>query len=217
MSSKGGMAIQDGQTVVFIGDSITDCGQRDTCAPLGNGYLYMISALITARYPQRNIRIINKGIGGQVCPDLQDRWEDDVIAYKPDWVSVLIGINDLHRQLCGDDEAALPDLYYQAYTQCLESTVENTSAKLILMDPFYISRSTDPHSHRSVVLEKLPEYIDIVGKLAEKFGAIHIRLHDVFQEILKYKPTEYICNEPVHPNQAGHLIIAHEWLKAVGW
>jgi len=31
--------IQDSQTVVFIGDSITDCGWRDVAAPLGNGYV----------------------------------------------------------------------------------------------------------------------------------------------------------------------------------
>jgi len=43
--------LQDGQTVVFIGDSITDCGRRDVAAPLGNGYVRFIAELITIRYP----------------------------------------------------------------------------------------------------------------------------------------------------------------------
>jgi hypothetical protein len=38
--------VQDGQTVVFIGDSITDCGRRDVAAPLGNGYVKFIADLI---------------------------------------------------------------------------------------------------------------------------------------------------------------------------
>ena len=31
-------AISDGDTILFIGDSITDCGRRDTHVPLGDGY-----------------------------------------------------------------------------------------------------------------------------------------------------------------------------------
>ncbi len=211
------LVIQDGQTVVFIGDSITDCGRQAEAAPLGAGYVSMAVALMTVRYPQRKIRFINEGIGGDTSVGLRDRWDDDVISQNPDWVSIMVGINDLHLMLRGAPEPVPPDLYRQAYTQCLRMTVEKTSAKLILMDPFYMSRATDPHSWRTTVLKVLPEYIDIVSELAEKFDAIHVRLHEMFQEVLEYRPTDFVCPEPVHPNPTGHLMIAHEWLKAVGW
>ncbi len=217
MSDNGNLIIQNDQTVVFIGDSITDCGRRGEAAPLGSGYVSMAVALITARYPQRNIRFINEGIGGDVSTGLRDRWDDDIIVHKPDWVSVMVGINDLHRMLRNNPDPVPPDIYRKAYTQCLQSTAENTSARLILMDPFYMSRATDPHSWRTGVLKVLPEYIDIVAELAEKFDAIHVRLHEMFQGILKYRPVDFVCPEPVHPNPSGHLIIAHEWLKTVGW
>ena len=45
--------VQDGETMLFIGDSITDCGRRDEHAPLGNGYANLFSELATARFPQR--------------------------------------------------------------------------------------------------------------------------------------------------------------------
>ncbi len=217
MSDNSKLIIQDGQTVVFIGDSLTDCGRRGETAPLGDGYVSMAVALMTVRYPERNIRFINEGIGGDVSTGLRDRWDDDVIVHKPDWVSVLIGINDLHRTLRNGPEPVPPDLYRQAYTRCLESTVEKTSARLILMDPFYISRATDPHSWRTAVLKVLPEYIDIVGELVEKFDAIRVRLHEMFQRVLDHNPVDFVCPEPVHPNPSGHLMIAHEWLKAVEW
>ncbi len=217
MSDNGNLIIQDGQTVVFIGDSITDCGRRAEAAPLGAGYVSMVVALMTVRRPHRNIRFINQGIGGDVSTGLRDRWDDDVIAHKPDWVSVLVGINDLHRTLRNSPNPVPPDLYRRAYTRCLESTVEKTSARLILMEPFYMSRATDPHSWRTTVLKSLGEYIDIVADLAEKFDATHVRLHEMFQRILDHSPVDFVCPEPVHPNPTGHLMIAHEWLKAVGW
>ena len=217
MSDSGNLAIRDGQKVVFIGDSITDRGRRAEAAPLGAGYVRDIVALITCRYPERKIRFINEGIGGDVVTGLRERWDDDLLVHKPDWVSVMIGINDLHRTLRGAPEAVPPDLYREAYTQCLERTAENTSAKLILMDPFYMSRAADPHSWRAKAIELLDEYIAVVTDLAEKFGATHIRLNEMFRRVLEHKASDFICPEPVHPNPVGHLMIAHEWLKAVNW
>ncbi|MBT4141346.1 MAG: GDSL family lipase, partial [Candidatus Latescibacteria bacterium] len=56
--------IEDGETMLFIGDSITDCGRRGGDAPFGSGYVRFFTELATAEYPERNIRFINKGIGG---------------------------------------------------------------------------------------------------------------------------------------------------------
>lgn len=45
------MIFESGQRVVFIGDSITDCGRRDVAAPYGDGYLSLIRAFVTASHP----------------------------------------------------------------------------------------------------------------------------------------------------------------------
>ncbi|MDE2704272.1 MAG: GDSL family lipase, partial [Gemmatimonadota bacterium] len=65
--------IEDGQTLLFIGDSITDCGRRGAEAPLGNGYVRLFTELATARFSERRVRYINKGIGGNRVTDLADR------------------------------------------------------------------------------------------------------------------------------------------------
>jgi len=211
----GDLALRDGQTVVFIGDSITDCGRRAANAPLGDGYVSMVVALVTGACPDRRIRFINEGIGGDVSTGLRDRWTDDVLIHQPDWVSVLIGINDLHRTLRASPEAVGPDAYRAACENCLRRTTENTSAKIILMEPFYMTRETDPASWRGQVLAALEVYRAAVADLAEKFGAIHVRLHEMFQEVLRHHPADVVCPEPVHPNHAGHLMIARAWLQAV--
>ena len=71
--------IEGGQTMLFIGDSITDCGRRGAEMPLGGGYVRLFTELATARFPDRNIAYINKGIGGNRITDLKERWRDDVL------------------------------------------------------------------------------------------------------------------------------------------
>lgn len=208
--------IQDGQTYVFAGDSITDCGRLGGNSPLGDGYPRFASELVTARYPQRNIHFINVGISGNTVQNLRDRWSDDVLFHKPDWVSVKIGINDLYRTLNNTPESTPPDVYETAYRGILQRT-QDSGAKLILIDPFYLSTETSADSYRKQVLDFLPEYLNIVEKLAAEFNAIHIRTHQLFQEQLQYRSADYFCPEPVHPYASGHLVIANGLLEKLNW
>ncbi|MCS7252874.1 MAG: SGNH/GDSL hydrolase family protein [Armatimonadota bacterium] len=209
--------LSDGQVVVFIGDSITDCGRRDVSPPLGNGYVKFIAELIAIRYPSLDVRIFNKGISGNTVADLRDRWHDDVLVVNPDWVSVLIGINDVHRVLMNDHTAVPPERYEELYRQCLELTVERTNAQIVLMEPFYISTDTESNSWRTKVLQMLSHYRAAVRQLAEEFKAVFVPLHELFREQLHYRHADAFCPEPVHPNAFGHLLIAHAWLIAMGW
>ncbi|GBC97919.1 Acetylxylan esterase [bacterium HR17] len=212
-----GFRLQEGQKVVFIGDSITDCGRRDIAPPLGNGYVKFVSDLIAIRYPSLSLTTVNKGISGNTVADLRERWHDDVLTLKPDWVSVLIGINDVHRTLRNEPTAVPPERYEQLYRECLTLTKERTSAQLVLMEPFYISTDTETNSWRTEVLRALNDYRQIVRKLASEFDAVFVPLHDLFQEQLRYRAADMFCPEPVHPNAVGHLLIAHAWLTAMGW
>ncbi len=208
---------KNGETVLFIGDSITDCGRRAQFAPLGDGYVKLATDLITARYPERGIRFINKGISGNTVRDLFNRWEDDVVRQRPDWLSIKIGINDLHRNLSKTPDAVTPRQYAELYRGILEAARKKTRAKLILIDPFYISQDRAPGSWRHSVLELLPKYLAVAHKLAREFRTLHVRTHEAYQRHLRHRDADQFCPEPVHPNVSGHIIIAHEFLRVVGW
>lgn len=208
-------AVQDGQTFVFIGDSITYCKRREEYWPLGNGYVARTVELIGARYPERSIRFVNSGLGSNSAPQLRDRWHDDVLFYKPDWVSILIGINDVYRYVEGKDDTT-PQIYEAACRNICERT-HKAGAQLVLLDPFLISGDTDPASFSKKVLDALQEYNSIIESLAREFSARHVRTHDLFQEQLQYRPAEYLCPEPVHPNLAGHFVITHGLLQTLNW
>jgi lysophospholipase L1-like esterase len=211
-------AVRDGQTFVFIGDSITDCGRRDAQAPFGNGYARMTIDLITARYPERRIRYFNEGISGHTVVDLRNRWHDDVLRHQPDWLSIKIGINDLHRTWSPNAaDRVLPDRFEETYREILTLTRQQTKAKVVLIDPFYLSTDTGSGGFRSQVLALLPKYIAVVHKLAKEFDARLVRTQDAFQAQLRRRPADQFCPEPVHPFASGHLVIAHELLRALDW
>lgn len=97
------MKIQANSKLLMIGDSITDCGRARPIADaasygLGDGYVNLLNAFFTANSPQSRLRIINMGTSGNTVRDLAARWQSDVIALNPDWLSIMIGINDVWRQ-----------------------------------------------------------------------------------------------------------------------
>lgn len=211
----GDLCIQDGQKILFIGDSITDCGRRDVAAPLGNGYVNFFTQLVMAYYPERDIKYINTGIGGNRITHLKERWEEDALAHNPDWLSIKIGINDLHSYLGNDPTGVSPELYAEIFDELMQKTKERINCKFILIDPFYISTDFAGNSFESKVLNILPEYIKTVHNMSEKYNAILVKTHDMFQKQLQYRSASTFCPEPVHPNAVGHLLIAVEVFKAL--
>lgn len=208
--------LRSGETLLFIGDSITDCGRRDAQhAPLGVGYVKFFHDMLLIREPEKQVRIINTGIGGNTVEDLRTRWRDDALSHRPDWLSVKIGINDANRFLTNPQQHAMqgPEPYAEIFEQILDLTrQELPETRLMLIDPFFASldqRGGTKGSYRARVSELLPQYHATIDRLARKYQAVHVRTHDVFHAHFQHQhPSVYFPNEPVHPNQAGHLLIA---------
>jgi len=139
------MIFQHGQKVLFIGDSITDTGRRqEPHAPYGRGYVMLARAFLLARYAELDLNVVNQGVGGNTVRNLAARWNDDVIAEQPDWLSVKIGINDVWRTVSNRASEAVPlDEYELTYRQLLEEAKTRTPAKLILMEPYVIAPPVD--------------------------------------------------------------------------
>ena len=207
--------VQSGQLFLLIGDSITDCGRRAEKAPFGDGYMSLFRELVIARHPEREIRWLNRGIGGNRINDLQMRWEDDVVREQPAWLSIKIGINDLHSHLGNAKGAVSPELYRETYRALLERTRKATQARLILIDPFYLSTEVEGGSWRAQVLKQLPAYLAVVDEMAGLFKTLHVPTQKIFERQMKFTAPSDLAPEPVHPYRIGHVIIAQALYEAV--
>ena len=200
--------------VLFIGDSITDCGRRGDHAPYGHGYVRKITELITAKYPERDITYVNKGIGGDIVEGLENRWDTDVINESPDWVSVKIGINNANRQLNQgvSNEDYLPE-WEACYQRILTRVKNELDAPLFLFEIFYIEE--DVENPRPVAVD---EYNACIHRLAERFDARLIQTNEAFDRAVAARPGAlWTTQDGVHPNAEGHTLMALEFLKLAGW
>ncbi len=208
------LLFQSGDKVLFIGDSITDCGRRGDHAPFGHGYVRKITDLITAKYPEREITYVNKGIGGDIVEGLENRWDTDVIDEKPDWLSVKIGINNASRQFgqSVSNEDYLPD-WETCYRRILTRVKDELSAPLFLFEIFYIEE--DVENPRPLAVDA---YNESIHKLAEEFDARLIRTNEAFDSAVAARPGAlWTTRDGVHPNAEGHTLMALEFLKQAGW
>ncbi|MEH1164395.1 SGNH/GDSL hydrolase family protein [Micromonospora sp. CPCC 205539] len=204
------MILRTGQRVVFIGDSITDCGRRDTAAPYGAGYVSLVRSLVSARHPELDLEWVNRGVSGDTVRDLAARWAADAIAERPDWLSVLIGINDIWRRY-GDrpDEAVPIDEYERTLRDLLRQAVDATGCRLILGDPFLIEPDrTFPQRADA------DRYAAVVAALAAEYDAVHVPTQAAFDRVLAVSPAKRWADDRVHPHLPGHAVLADAFLTA---
>jgi lysophospholipase L1-like esterase len=205
------MMFEADQRIVFIGDSITDCGRRDVRAPYGDGYMSLVRALVTARFPATPLTWVNRGVGGDTVRDLAARWERDAVGERPDWLVVMIGINDVWRAFMGRPDEAVPLPEYEATLRTLlRRAVDATGCRLLLADAYFIEPDrTDPQRAES------DRYVAAVGRLAAEFGAPHVATQRAFDDVLKVSPPALWADDRVHPGLPGHAVIADAFIDVI--
>lgn len=209
------LEIQAGQTLLFTGDSITDCGRARPLgegSTLGEGYVSQIDALLRAHYPQIPVRVLNTGIGGHRVTDLRDRWQSDILDHTPNWLAVMIGINDVWRQFDTPDDSTpvTPEKFVSTYRTLLERIPKQTTT--LLATPFFIE--TDPADPMRAMMDT---YGTIVKNLAREFGTRCVNTQAAFDAYLKHQPAQTLAEDRVHPNLIGHSILAKAFLDTLGF
>lgn len=213
------MKIQAHQKLVMIGDSITDANRTKPIAeglfdPLGRGYVTFVDSLINTYYPERQIRIANVGTSGNTVKDLASRWQTDVLELKPDWLSVMIGTNDIWRQFDTPkltEGHVLPEEYERIYDDLLAKTRPLLKG-LLLARPFFVESNLS-----DAMRARMEEYAKIVQRLAKKYDALYADPQAGFDAALKHCHSSALSWDRVHPNQTGHMIIAKAFLDALGF
>ena len=211
------MLFENGDRIVFAGDSVTDMGSVNPVGEglfdsLGNGYVREVENLLTAWYPELNIRITNSGISGNTSRDLAERFDRDVVELNPDWVSICIGINDVWRQFdvpAIADAAVLPD-EYESNMEEMILKIKDKVKGIFIISPYYIEVNREDFMRK-----RMDEYVEICKKLAKKYSLYFVDFQKMFEDFCKIQHSSKLAWDRVHPNRMGAMLQAKEFVKHI--
>lgn len=203
-------------TFLFQGDSITDTSRSREITTghgyrtLGHGYAMMLAARFLREQPDDKLTFFNRGISGNRIVDLYARILIDTINLKPDFVSVLIGVNDTWHHFNNQNGVSVSK-YQRIYADYLSETRDSLpQVRFVLAEPFVLPAGPVTPAWR----DEIDERRAVVRELADQFSGIFIPFQDAFDSALAKAPAEYWTEDGVHPTAAGHFLMAETWWKA---
>lgn len=221
------ITIRPGSTVMFTGDSITDCQRLESEDGLGFGYPLRVAGEWGLRHPDRPVTWLNTGIAGHKVRDLEARWQTDVLDARPDVVSVLVGVNDMGWHTLDPAGYVIPVEEFEAGYDRLVAPLAEAGTQLILIEPFLLPIhgviEAGAGAGAALIGEKereewrtdLDPKIQAVRTLARKYGAQLLAADGMFAELAARTGPEYWAADGVHPTPAGHAALAAAWLRLV--
>ncbi len=216
MKVPAAMKMQPNETLLFVGDSLTDCGRREPeYAPYGRGYVRMFRNLLLQRHPSWRVRVINRGIGGDTIRDLERRWEADVLAERPDRLVVLIGINDVWRNFADPEKLDFHvplEEYVAIYRELLRVSQESGIQGICMGTPFFVEPDVDEPMRRMC-----DRYGDAVRDLAEELFLDVVGFQAAIDRLLEEQHPMMIAPDRVHLNPHGHLALAEALYQILCW
>lgn len=210
--------INEGDVILFQGDSITDAGRKkdnkdaNSQSALGTGYSLLAAAELLKSCAGKKVSIYNRGISGNKVFQLADRWDVDCLNLKPDILSILIGVNDFWHTLDGKYDGTVTK-YKEDFRNLLTRTKDKLPAvKLIIGEPFAVSgvRAVDQRWYPA-----FDDYRVAAREMADLFGASFIPYQSIFDKAQKTAPGSYWTGDGVHPSVAGGELMAKAWLEMV--
>ena len=178
---------------------------------MGNGYPKYASALIAEGFPEISFEFINQGISGNRTDQLFDRLYPDAIAFEPDIISILIGINDIWHRYSANRIETTNEQIETNYRAILTRLKKQTNAKIVMLSPYVLDAEDKEH-----LREDLKSVLPIVERLAEEFADVYIPLNRHFEEAVKTQPEpRYYSADGVHPNANGAEFIGKLYYEAV--
>jgi len=205
--------------ILFQGDSITDAlRSRENEQYAGHGYATMAKGMIGLDYPMQ-YECINRGISGNRIVDVYARIKADIINLKPDYMSILIGINDVWHEY-GSQNGVDAEKFEKIYGMLIEEVKEALpDIKIMILEPFVLKASATASNANyddlyPIFRSETEKRAAASRRIAEKYGLTFVELMHLFDE--RYDPEHpgYWLHDGVHPTAAGHTLIAREWVKA---
>jgi len=208
--------LEDGDSFVFLGDSITH-----QCL-----YTQYVEDFFYQRKPQIRLKFHNSGVGGARAWDALARFDEDVAAYQPKYVSVLLGMNDgTYRSY---DQATF-DAYHRDMTLIVDRIVAAGATPILMTPTMYDSRASRmfPRKGRTYSDGLLNQYNSVLtyygtwlrGVAAENgygFGDMWGPLNNLTINARKKDPAFTMIKDAIHPDAPGQVVMAVAMVDDLG-
>ena len=167
--------------ILFQGDSITDCGRaRDNNTHVGTGYAVLVKSQLGFENPGE-YEFYNKGISGNRIVDLYARIKADIINLSPDYISILIGVNDVWHEFFGHNGVDADK--YEKIGAAIDAANSSLIKKVFVTDTYedengksITVRIIFSQNDRTLTRE---EVMEVVDGIVEKLKADGINLKQV--------------------------------------
>ncbi len=207
--------------IVTLGDSITQGGGQP------GGYVWLLDRYLNAAYPGTPITVVNAGISGHKATDMQARFERDVLAAKPQLVTISVGVNDVWHSFRDFKtrrdypDGSLPNgVPLPVYVEKVEAMIVAAKAagiRVVLLTPTPIHE--DPASPENA---RLASYVKAMAALGLKHQSTVIDLNAAMTRAIAAHQREagrrvnLVTTDGVHLNPAGNQLVAWAILRGLG-
>ena len=198
------------KTLLFLGDSITDCNHYFDPENLGYGYVRMIQSHLTQNTPDKNYQVQNFGNDGFTVTALRRLWKRRCLNLKPDFITILIGINDLAViKNTGITPSVGLTQFREQYQALIEDIRMMMDCPILLMEPFIFPLPAE-YALWEPELHKMSE---IIQQLAD---TNHVEFLPLWEDLLSTAKKEgfsEITTDGIHLTASGHKMITDHWLR----
>ena len=203
-------AIHDGDRVVLYGDSITD--QRL--------YSTFIEEYVLTRFPTWKVQWTQSGVGGDKVSGgaegpIDLRIQRDVLPYKPNIVTIMLGMNDGYYR---PPNPAIQKTYEDGYRSMVDTMLSSDpGVRLTLIGPSPYDDVTQPTKHYNEVMQAYSQFDKSeADRTHQGFLDLNAPVVDVLEKV-KASHSELVSRlipDRVHPGEGVHWVMAAAILKA---
>lgn len=197
------MVIKKNSKILFQGDSVTDCKRdRNDEFSLGSSYVKKVYEYLK----NYNIKVINKAISGNRVNDLLDRFENDFKNIQPNYLILLIGVNDTWHNYPNSKDNLI---FEKEYDLLLSKIYNEMNCEVMILEPFIIGFKEEITQMKNDLFGK----IKIIKKLALKYNCAYLSFAEDFSKVVSKDNEDLYSVEGIHPLELGYELMANKIIE----
>ena len=205
MCSFGEIMVKDGDTLAFLGDSITQFGQSSSNP---NGYVNLTIRALAAE--GIHVKAIKAGISGQTSKGMLKRLNRDILSKKARWMTLSCGVNDVWHQDNGG--GVLLEDYKRNVTEILDTCAASNCTVIVLTATMFEGREPEKDKHNI----KIAPYNEWLRAEAKRRGLPLADLNAAMWAEHAKNPKVRLTCDGVHMATPGNRLMACGVLTALG-